>query len=160
MQAPARAGTGPLTAHPFATGAPGQSPPGEPPRARLRARPGFLVFDVLIGLVLLALALTAMVVVLPLWVVAIALVGLLTGVVHGAEWALVRAGALRRPRLAPPLRRALNRLLHPLPPRAPDRAPSRAPPSSPRAGHRRCKLMGFAMLARALDRTARRSPPA
>ena len=132
MQDPARAGTGPLAGHPFATGAPGPSRPGKTPRARLRARPGVLVADVFIGLVLLAVALTVAAVVLPLWLVATAVVGLLAGVVHGAEWALVRAGALRCPRLSPPLRRALDRLLHPLPPRPPDPQPPGIPtPFSP-----------------------------
>jgi hypothetical protein len=93
-----------------------------------------LVVDVFIGLVLLGLALTAAAVVLPLWGAAIVVVGLLTGVVGGAEWALVRAGALRCPRLSPPLRRALDRLLHPLPRQA-DPTPLGAPapelPSGP-----------------------------
>jgi hypothetical protein len=92
-----------------------------------------LVADVFIGLVLLAVALTVAAVVLPLWTVAIAVVGLLAGVVHGAEWALVRVGALRWPRLSPPLRRALDRLLHPLPPRPSDAPqpgiPTPLPPS-------------------------------
>ncbi len=133
MRDPARAEPGPLAGHPFATGAPGSSLPGKTPRARLRARPGVLVADVFIGLVLLAVALTVAAVVLPLWTVAIAVVGLLAGVVHGAEWALVRVGALRWPRLSPPLRRALDRLLHPLPPRPSDAPqpgiPTPLPPS-------------------------------
>jgi hypothetical protein len=93
-----------------------------------------LVADVFIALVLLGVALTVAAVVLPLWVVAIAVVGLLAGVVHGAEWALVRAGALGCPRLSPPLRRTLDRLLHPLPPRPPDPTPPGTPPSSPASG--------------------------
>ena len=137
MHHPARAGTGPLTGYPFATCAHGRSPVGgalrAPPQARLRARPGVLVVDVFIGLVLVGLALTAAAVVLPLWGAAIVVVGLLTGVVGGAEWALVRAGALPCPRLSPPLRRALDRLLHPLP-RRPDPTPLGAPAPEPPSG--------------------------
>ena len=133
MHDPARAGKSPLIGHPFATGAPGPSVADAPPRARLRARPGVLVADVFIGLVLLAVALTAVAVALPLWVAAVAVVGLLTGIVHGVEWALVRAGALQRRRLSPPLWRVLDRLLHPLPPRPPEPTPD-APASSPPSG--------------------------
>jgi hypothetical protein len=110
-----------------------------------------LVADVFIGLALLAVALTVAAVVLPLWLVAIVLVGLLTGVVHGAEWALVRAGALRCPRLSPPLRRALDRLLHPLPPRPPDPPPPGIPtPFSP-SGPPMCKPMGLGPAASVAD---------
>jgi hypothetical protein len=84
---------------------------------RLRARPGVLVVDIFVGLALLALALAGAAVILPLWGAAIAVVGLLTAVVGGAEWVLRRTGATHRQRLTPPLRRALHRLLHPLPPR-------------------------------------------
>ena len=93
-----------------------------------------LVVDVFIALVLLGLALTAGAVVLPLWGAAIVVVGLLTGVVGGAEWALVRAGALRCPRLSPPLRRALDRLLHPLPLRPRDPPPPGLPTPLPPSG--------------------------
>ena len=89
------------------------------PHERLQARPGVLVIDVVVGLALLALVLTAAAVILPLWVVALAVVGLLTAVVGVAEWVLWRAGALRWRRLTPPLRRTLHRLLHPLPARQP-----------------------------------------
>jgi hypothetical protein len=89
------------------------------PHERLQARPGVLVIDVAVGLALVALVLTAAAVILPLWVVALAVVGLLTAVVGVAEWVLWRAGALRSRRLTPPLRRTLHRLLHPLPARQP-----------------------------------------
>ncbi len=89
------------------------------PQERLQARPGVLVVDVIVGLALLALVLTAAAVILPLWVVALAVAGLLTAVVGAAEWVLWRAGALRWRRLTPPLRRTLHRLLDPLPARQP-----------------------------------------